>query len=155
MDVRQLARSKEMDLRAESSCWISSRKDVPGLTIPVKRIIGFEPEGMYMPADKIDDFFRFLTFVTGGRKKPATVAMPLLGTGSKMGQVRNLLPPLIQTAADALHNGLNVDRVIVVERDERRAKELRRELRGAEPAPPEPRRFRRRDDALDWLDRDG
>jgi serine/threonine protein kinase len=153
VDVGRLARRKKVDARGEASCWLSHRIDGAGLTIPVRHIIGFEPKGIYMPADKIDDFFRFLRFVTDGLTRPATVAMPLLGTGGKMGQVRNLVPPLIRSATHALQSGLNIDRVIVVERDVTRAKELRRELRGAEPKPP--KSPKPKIDALAWLDRDG
>ncbi len=129
VSVDRLARDKELDLRKESSCWLSRRIEGGRRTIPVKRIIGFEPEGMYTAADKIDDFFRFLRFAIDGKAKPAIVAMPLLGTGAKMGMVRNLVPPLLMRATRELETGLNVERLLVVERDDGRADDLRRELR--------------------------
>lgn len=154
VDFGRLALHKKVEARDQASCWLSHEIDAAGLTIPVRHIIGFEPEGIYTPADKIHQFFRFLRFITDGRTSPATVAMPLLGTGGKMGQVRNLVPRLIHNAEESLGFGMNVDRVIVVERDRGRADELRRALRDAEWEPPRARRHRE-DDALAWPDRHG
>lgn len=127
--VAGLARHKRVDALDEAHCWLSQPIDSARLRIPVRHIIGFEPEGIFTPADKIGDFFRFLGFVAGGSRAPATVAMPLIGTGGKMGLVRNLVPELVRIAVRSLYEGLNVSRLIVVERDDRRAEDLRRELR--------------------------
>lgn len=150
VDVGRLAQHKKIEARDHASCWLSHPIDEVGLTIPVRHIIGFEPEGIYTPADKIHQFFRFLMFVTDGSTSPATVALPLLGTGGKMGLVRNLVSPLIRNAVSSLRIGMNVGRVIVVERDDERAEELRRELRHIDVGLRRPRRIA----AFAWPDRD-
>lgn len=134
VDVSWLARNKKLDLRDLSSCWLSRKLKPYGSAIPVKRIIGFEPKGMYMPADKIDDFFRFLLLVAEKREQAATVAMPLLGTGGKLGQVWNLVPPLMKGAEHWLKAGLNVSRLIVVEQNTKKVAELRSEIREVKQA---------------------
>lgn len=131
VNVERLARHMEFDMRAYSSCWLSRDLGRAGATLPVRRILGFEPVGVHTPASKIDDVFLTLMPVLANSDDGATVAMSLVGTGGKMGLVATLVEPLVKSAMHWMQAGLNMDRLVVVEKNREKARQLESQIKSA------------------------
>lgn len=114
VSVENLARQKEVDLRATCSCWLSA--DLGSLTssLHFKKILCFEPVLRAKPAEVIGDIFRAIIPFTGGNPPLRSVAMPILATGDQRWPISDILPPLVSAAHHWLAAGLALESIKIV-----------------------------------------
>ena len=134
LDMQEVARSKEEDLRSRLGCWIST--PLPASQIQkfnFRRVVCFEPRyPAFVTASGFDGrsveqtvgfVFRCLnnfvipeTSTDTDREdyEIARVAMPLLATGNQRVPVDALLPELLEAAIFWLEEGLPIERLKIV-----------------------------------------
>jgi len=107
ISVGALANAKQIDLREAFSCWLSTEvpDDIPG--IHFKQILCFESlyRGVSAP-EAVGDIFRSLAPFVGGDPYMSTVAMPVVAAGAQGYELNEILPPLLNSAAEWLKTGL-------------------------------------------------
>ena len=81
--VANLARDKELDLRANFSCWLSKEFAPPHPGIQFSRLLCFEPLVRGKPPQVVGDIFRSLAPILGDLPNISTVAI------EKRGQANN------------------------------------------------------------------
>lgn len=112
ISVEALARSKDIDLRAFFSCWMSS--DVSASNLGFKRILCFEPAWRGSPPDVVGDIFRALAPILGDHSEIKAVAMPIVATGDQSWPVRKMVAPLIEAAVHWMRIGLPISVLKIV-----------------------------------------
>jgi hypothetical protein len=126
ISVAKLAKRKAVDLRDAFSCWLSQEipPNIPG--IQFKRILCFEPLCRWSSApEAVGDIFRALAPFVGGNPRVSSVAMPIVATGSQRYPVRDMLPPLLDSAIEWLSIGLPLHAIKIYALDESKAVEAR------------------------------
>jgi hypothetical protein len=118
LDVGQLARQPEADLRANFSCWISRQitPSVPGLAF--QRILCFEPAVRGRPPDLVGDIFRALAPFVFAQPALRSMAMPVVAAGDQGFSISTMLPPLLDAAKNWLAIGFPMDTIKLVVRSE-------------------------------------
>jgi hypothetical protein len=112
VSVADLARTKEVDLRSFSSCWLSRRLD--RADIPFQRILCFEPASRGKAPELVGDIFRSLFPFTSGEAALRRIALPLVASGDQ-GEPRDvMLSALADASVHWLGAGLPVDRIDIV-----------------------------------------
>lgn len=102
LDVKELAKNKEMDLRTHFSCWMSKELDKD---LPFKRLLCFERSRTKGNAvEQIREMFRI--FVPACGNQETTVITPLLGTGNQGFSETVILSCMVETAANWMKAGL-------------------------------------------------
>ncbi len=107
ISVAELAANKYVDLRDAFSCWLSRElpRGIPG--IQFRRLLCFEtdPRGISASA-AVRDIFRALAPFVAGDPHIQSIAMPLLATGDQGYSVKEILPPLLESAIEWLKIGM-------------------------------------------------
>lgn len=122
LSVADLAKRKEVDLRAAFSCWLSEEIENPDFGF--KRILCFEPLVRGKPAEVVGEIFQSLMPFAHGNPPISKVAMPLVATGEQDVPVSDILEPLIDAAFHWLGLGLPIEQLKIVERTESKADEI-------------------------------
>jgi TIR domain len=125
ISIELLAESKSADLRETCSCWLSQEiaSHTPG--IQFGRILCFEPRVRGAPPQVVGDIFRSLVPFLCDNAPAATVAMPLVASGSQGEIVNDMLPPLLDAAVHWMAVGLPLKCLRIVENMPARAKLLK------------------------------
>ena len=113
ISVERLAAMKAMDLRADLGVWLSHPVDDAGF----ERLVCFEPMTKGAPPDVVGMLFRAL-FPILGHDGEHTIAMPLIAAGDAGWPAEQMLPPLLEAAAEWLRLGLPIATLYIVERSE-------------------------------------
>jgi hypothetical protein len=122
VDVEQLARRKERDMRETWSCWVS--REIRVSSQPVRRIVCFEnafdrrrgssvPKGMQNPADLVGDVFRSLRefLLSEPQRKASIVRVPLLATGDQEHDRLDMLRAIVRQAFLHLQFSDSIERI--------------------------------------------
>jgi hypothetical protein len=125
ISVKNLAQDKFEDMRENSFCWISQQ--LPAIThdSPYKRLICYEPPHGIHPADGVGNIFRCLAAYAGSGHEINTIMMPLISTGDAGIPIAEMLEPLLEAATHWMKSGLPIRRLIIVEKDEHKALEIK------------------------------
>ena len=144
ISVERLAAMKAMDLRADLGVWLSHPVDDAGFD----RLVCFEPMTKGAPPDVVGMLFRAL-FPILGHDGEHTVAMPLIAAGDAGWPAEQMLPPLLEAAAEWLRLGLPITTLYIAERSEAKLERMGEAFARAKAAialPPGP-------DPLDVIER--
>ena len=114
VSVASLARSKAVDLRQTSSCWLSSPLHSKPPGIAFDRILCFEPRVRGNPPEVVGDIFRCLVPFLGPQAMGTTVAMPLVACGDQGTPIDAMLRPLLEAAFNWMSHGLQLSRLKIV-----------------------------------------
>jgi hypothetical protein len=140
LSVDMLAMVKELDLRADFSCWLSRRiaSELPGLRF--QRILCFEPSMRGRPPERVGDIFRALTPILAEKPDIKSVALPMVAAGDQGCAVEEIVGPLLDAAVHWLETGLPLDRIMIVAYTDAEAKKASPLFakRKAEVLPPSP-----------------
>ena len=123
LSVAALSRTKEVDLRDNFSCWLSSELSHQESGLRFRRILCFEPLVRGRPPEVVADIFRALAPILAERKDIKSVALPVVATGDQGYSVAEMLIPLLEAALHWLENGLPLDCIKIVTYSEDRARE--------------------------------
>lgn len=140
VSVKALAETKAEDLRSTMSCWLS--QEIPKLhslsTIQFRRILCFEPLVRGLPSEVVGEIFRALSSFIGLHVPMSKVAMPIIATGDQRYTITNMLPPLLDAAANWLKGGMPITQLKIVAysmTDASQAKDIFAALKGQYSAP--------------------
>lgn len=119
INVRKLAKEKEVDLRKLCSCWLSKEINSQDPGIQFKRILCFEPYTRGEPITVVGDIFRSLAPILGGDESITKVAMPLVACGDQMTKISIMFPQLIDAAVHWMSLGipLKVLKIVIYSED--------------------------------------
>jgi hypothetical protein len=135
LDVAELARDKQIDLRAGSGFWLSREIGDDAGWRGARRLAVFEPIGLGSPPETVGALFRGLfPFLSDTRDQ--TVALPLLAAGDQGWSALVMMEALLDASIQWMERGLPVSELMIFERDERRIERLRRMLQEMAVAPP-------------------
>ncbi len=126
LSVKSLAEEKEIDLRANFSCWLSREFTPQDSGLRFRRILCFEPLVRGRPPELVGDIFRALTPILAERPDIKTVALPVVAAGSQGYSVSEMLTPLLEAALNWLEKGLPLDCIKIVTYSEDQAQEAQR-----------------------------
>lgn len=112
VSVEELARDKEVDLRAFSSCWLSRPINRPDIAF--RRILCFEPPEQGSVAEVVGDIFRSIFPFTTRTSPISQIALPVIAAGARKEPPEKMLEVLADTAVHWLSIGLPVDRIKIV-----------------------------------------
>jgi len=120
IDVRELAKKKEVDLRKMCSCWLSKEIHSKDPGIQFKQILCFEPYTRGEPPMVVGDIFRSLVPVLSGDDSITKVAMPLVACGNQMADISIMVPQLIDAAVHWMSLGipLKVLKIVIYSEDD-------------------------------------
>ena len=125
VNVRDLARDKEVDLRMSFSCWMSKEIEATSPNIKFRRILVFEPLVRGKPSEVVGDIFQSLMPFVYVKPYVKSIAMPLVATGNQGIRPERILEPLISAAINWFSLGLPVKVIKIVEHSEQKAIELK------------------------------
>lgn len=126
LSVELLAHDKEIDLRANFSCWLSKEFTPHNSGLQFRRILCFEPFVRGQPPELVGDIFRSLTPILAERPDIKTVALPVVAAGDQGFPLVAMLAPLIDAALHWLEIGLPLDCIKIVTHSDARAQEALR-----------------------------
>ena len=130
LSVQALAESKEIDLRASFSCWLSREFTLEDSGLRFRRILCFEPLVRGRPPELVGDIFRALTPILAETPDLKTVALPVVAAGDQGYSVAAMLVPLIEAALHWLENGLPLNCLKIVTHSDAQAAEALRVFSG-------------------------
>jgi len=113
ISVTRLAETKEIDLREDFSCWLSTPVVAGGLRL---RVLCVESGWRGKPPEIADDVFRALATAMLGQVQKQVVAMPIIGAGDQGYPVEQMLPAILRPAAGWLTRGLMISELRIVVR---------------------------------------
>ena len=125
LEVAELARDKEVDLRDYLDCWFSKELSTEQKQqFNFHRILCFEPPPkIKKPSEEVGDIFRCLNnFVYDDDINH--VAMTLVATGKQKNPVEEMLPALLDAAVFWIRKGLPVTSIKIVENNFKKATKL-------------------------------
>lgn len=102
------------DWRDTLNCWLSTPID-PLLGLNIQRVLVFEPRHNQLDSELVGDIFRALMPYLSSNDELKTIAMPLLATGRRRGDMVAILDALLNAAVHWLALGLPVSRLLIVE----------------------------------------
>jgi hypothetical protein len=123
LSVQALAESKEIDLRASFSCWLSREFTPEDSGLRFRRILCFEPLVRGRPPELVGDIFRALTPILAETPDLKTVALPVVAAGDQGYSVAAMLVPLLEAALHWLENGLPLNCLKIVTHSDAQAAE--------------------------------
>jgi hypothetical protein len=126
LSVQSLAGNKEIDLRANFSCWLSKEFTPQDSGLRFRRILCFEPLVRGRPPELVGDIFRALTPILAERPDIKSVALPVVAAGDQGYPVSEMLTPLIEAALNWLEKGLPLDCIKIVTYSDDKAEEALR-----------------------------
>ncbi len=126
VSVENLNENAFLDLRHDFCLWISQLQE----NQLFKYLVCVENMGTENAADDMtNDVFCSIGFLEAKKIRVASMALPLIGTGSMMQSVRSILPGLIENARSILRKHEYLRRVLFVEYDDEKARLIQDELR--------------------------
>ncbi|MDT8273253.1 MAG: hypothetical protein RRA35_08670, partial [Desulfomonilia bacterium] len=125
ISVEALSQDKLEDKRASSYCWISRPIGSDPRETRFRQILCYEPPHAVHPAEALGNVFRCLASYPATDLSISTVALPLLSTGDAAVPLAEMIEPLIYAAVHWMKNGLPLKRLILVERSETKAYEMK------------------------------
>lgn len=123
LSVATLARTKEVDLRVNFSCWLSSEFSLRESGLRFRRILCFEPLVRGRPPEVVADIFRALAPILAERQDIKSVALPVVAAGDQGYSAAEMLTPILDAALHWLENGLPLDCIKVITHSEESARE--------------------------------
>ena len=114
LSVRSLANAKEIDLRVNFSCWLSSEFTPQNSDLRFRRILCFEPRVRGIPPEVVGDIFRCLVPILAERPDIKSIALPVVAAGDQDYPVGAMLTPLLEAGLHWLENGLPLDCIKIV-----------------------------------------
>jgi hypothetical protein len=120
VSVGDLATRPRYDLREYWASWLS--EDVQGQGF--RRILCYEPAHRAADEHGVDAIFRALAPFVGMKNGARRIALPVVGTGDRGRPIAEVLPPLLQSAYEALGNTA-LSNIRLVVRDQSRVDETR------------------------------
>ena len=126
LSVAYLASTKELDLRANFSCWLSRALTSPSVSF--KRILCFEPRFRGSPPQVVGDIFQALTPILCQLPEVRSAAMPIVAAGNQGYSVKEMLSPLLDAASNWMEQGLPLDILKIATYSDQQATEAETEL---------------------------
>jgi hypothetical protein len=123
LSVESLAADKEIDLRANFSCWLSKEFTAPDKGLRFKRILCFEPLFRGKPPELVGDIYRALTPILAEKTDIKSIAMPVVAAGNQGYPVAEMLLPLLEATLNWLENGLPLNCVKIITYSETQTQE--------------------------------
>jgi hypothetical protein len=114
LSVDALARDKQIDLRAQFSCWLS--KPLPR-AFPYRHVLCIESGWIGSPVEIVDDLFRTLAPYLLSILPNSSVAMPLIGTGDQQADQTRMLNSILGKAVNWIQRGLKLKTLKIVVRE--------------------------------------
>lgn len=114
LSVRDLARSKEEDLRENFSCWLSQTFDPPDPGLGFRRVLCFEPLTRGEAPELVGDIYRALVPLLARDPGIKSVALPVVAAGDQRYSVDRMLALLLEATFHWLESGLPIDQVKIV-----------------------------------------
>lgn len=111
ISVAELARSKDIDLRADFSCWLSRAVSLNGRAV---RILCIESGWRGEPPEIADDLFRALATTSILGLDDASVAMPLIGAGDQRWPPDTMMTSILSAAIGWFRRGLALKTLRIV-----------------------------------------
>src|SRR5262249_36508537 len=105
ISVKELARSKQIDMRNDFSCWLS--KPIVGAS-GFHQILCIESGWNGTPPESTDNLFRALAPVCISTFPNGSVAMPIIGAGNQRWPTDRMLESILRAAASWLQRGLSI-----------------------------------------------
>lgn len=113
ISVAELARSKDADLRADFSCWLSRSVSLNGRAV---RILCIESGWRGQPPEIADDLFRALATTPILGVDDASVAIPLIGAGDQGWPPGTMMTSVLSAAVGWFRRGLALKALRIVVR---------------------------------------
>lgn len=113
LSVAQLAKDKEADLRATTSCWISKVVADGRNRFGFERLLCYETRRS-QAAETVGDLFRAIVPYVGGVAGVSTVAMPIVASGDMARPTHEMLPAILEAARQWMTAGLKLERLRIV-----------------------------------------
>lgn len=115
VSVADLARTKAVDLRQFSSCWLS--QPLADASLPFRRILCFEPALRGRAPELVGDLFRSIVPLITDDPPIRSIAMPRLASGDQGEPGDLMLSSLVSAALHWLQTGLNLQCIKIVLRE--------------------------------------
>jgi hypothetical protein len=117
ISIAEMARHKDVDLRAFSSCWLS--QELKQTDAGFQRILCFEPQVRGKAPELVGDLFRSLMPFCSGMEPIRSIAMPILASGDQMEPPGTMLEALLDAAIHWLSIGMQLSEIkLVLHREE-------------------------------------
>lgn len=121
IDVGELARRPEFNLKEVFNCWVAR---LPG-DAKFKRVLCVEfADGGMESHEAIENLFVTLSILEAKRIKVRTLALPILGTGNQVLAPAKIIKALLDCSLKHMNLSQNLKRIIFVEVNKDRARQL-------------------------------
>lgn len=112
ISVKRLARSKALDLRAFSACWLSH--PLKAQNVHFNQILCFEPSILGDAPEVVGDIFRCLVPIASAHFPVKSIAMPILASGDQGQSPKVMLKAMLEAAVHWLEVGLPLECIKIV-----------------------------------------
>jgi O-acetyl-ADP-ribose deacetylase (regulator of RNase III) len=126
ISIKELSKNPSIDLRDALNCWITDGfKSNYYSSIMTVEMRDYLDKDSFTKLDHIfRDMFIALSVISQKGIKIRTIALPILGTGLQKIDFNKVINALIINLKKALESNISIERVLFVERDERKALKL-------------------------------
>jgi hypothetical protein len=116
LDIGDLARAPETDLRQNFSCWLSTPIGRSLSDMNFGRILCFEPLVRGSPPELVGDIFRSLAPFVYAEPEVRSIALPIVAAGDQRNSLAVMTEALLDASLHWLRAGMPIDVVKVVVR---------------------------------------
>jgi hypothetical protein len=127
VEVGELARRPEFDLKEVFNCWVAR---LPG-EAKFGRILCVEFGDGDEPQEVIENLFVTLSVLEAKGFKIRTLALPILGTGNQVLSPEQVIKALLDSSQKYMNRSQNLNRIVFVEINRERARQLDRAMNDA------------------------